>query len=434
MCEKDIITMNVRELRRLRVIGEAIKKHITQRESASIIGLSERQMRRLVKRVRTEGEAGVIHRLRGKPSNRRIPQQIKEEVVRLYREKYPDFGPTLANEKLFEIDKIKIGTSTLRNWLTEEGLWEKRRKRRKHRRWRERKGCFGEMVQVDGSHHDWLEGRGPELVLMGYIDDATSTVFARFYEYEGTFPAMDSFRAYIRRYGIPQSLYLDKHTTYKSTRKLTIEEELEGIRQPKSQFERALDELGVEVIHCHSPQAKGRVERLFGTFQDRVIKEMRLRGISSKEEANAFLEKYLPVYNRRFSVRAAREVNLHRKPKGIDIRRILAIRTNRALRGDFTIVHNKQLYQIENTPPHTRAKRVVVEERVDGRMYITYNGLKLKYRKIDARPSKPRERKLPKRRKTYIPPRDHPWRRPSRTLLRSRYQQGEKEACLVSTK
>jgi len=191
----------------------------------------------------------------------------------------------------------------------------------------------------------------------------------------------------------------------------------------------------VEVIHANSPQAKGRIERLFGTFQDRLIKEMRLRGIKSKEEANTFLEEYLPLYNQRFSVSPAREVDLHhRKPRRIELDRILSIRTKRALRRDFTIVHNRQLYQIENTPPHTRVKSVVVEERTDGRMYITYNGLKLKYRKIDTRPSKPKEQKLPKRRKTYIPPPDHPWRRSNRTIFRTRYHQAEKEPCPVSTK
>jgi hypothetical protein len=435
MRDKDLIAMNGRELRRLKVIEEAIKKRITQRESASMVGLSERQVRRIVKRVRAEGEVGVTHRLRGKPSNRRIPRQVREKVIRLYRRDYVGFGPTLAKEKLLERDGIRISKETLRKWLIEEHLWQQRRKRRRHRRWRERKGCFGEMVQVDGSHHDWLEGRGPELVLMAYIDDATSAVFGRFYEYEGTFPAMDSFRAYIGCYGVPQSLYLDKHTTYKSTGKLTIEEELEGIGEPKSQFERALGELGVEVIHANSPQAKGRIERLFGTFQDRLIKEMRLRGIKSKEEANTFLEGYLPLYNRRFSVSPARGVDLHRrKPRSTELDRILSIRTKRALRRDFTIVHNRQLYQVENTPPHTRAKSVVVEERTDGRMYITYNGLKLKYRKIDTRPSKAKEQKLHKRRKTYIPPPDHPWRRSNSTIFRNRHHQAEEEPCLVSTK
>ncbi|MCH7760181.1 hypothetical protein IIA15_02090 [candidate division TA06 bacterium] len=293
---------------------------------------------------------------------------------------------------------------------------------------------WGEMVQM-GRIGDWLEGRGPELVLMGYIDDATNRVFARFYEYEGTFPAMDSFRAYIKRYGIPQSVYLDKHTTYKSTRRLTLEEELQGICETKSQFERALDELGVEIIHADSPQAKGRIERLFGTLQDRLIKEMRLAGIQSKEEANRFLKEYLPTYNQRFSLVPAKDVNLHRKiPKGTNLLRILSIKTKRGLRNDFTILYNKQLYQIETTLPHTRIKSVVVEERLDGTMHIIYNNLRLKYRKIDVRPLKWNEQKPRKPRKMYIPPKDHPWRRFKTSSSKDRYYEGEKALSLVHTK
>ncbi|MCH7761787.1 helix-turn-helix domain-containing protein, partial [candidate division TA06 bacterium] len=229
MSPKDIITMSGKELRRLKVIEKVIERGIRQREAASILSLSERQVRRIVKRVRKEGEREIIHRLRSKASNRRFSTNVKGKAIRRYQEKYIGFGPTLAQEKLLERDNIRISKETLRKWLIEEHLWERHRKRNVHRRWRERKACLGEMVQMDGSHHDWLEGRGPQLVLMGYIDDATNRVFARFYEYEGTFPAMDSFRAYIKRYGIPQSVYLDKHTTYKSTRRLTLEEEFQGI-------------------------------------------------------------------------------------------------------------------------------------------------------------------------------------------------------------
>lgn len=262
MEEKDIFKMSKKEWARLRVVEKIVEKQMTQGKAASILGLSERQLKRIVKRVRKEGMGGITHRLRNKPSLRKIPEQLKKEVISLYQETYSDFGPTLFQEKLLERDKIKIGKETLRKWLIEEGLWKRNRKSREHRHWRERKAYPGEMVQMDGSHHDWLEGRGHELVLMAYIDDAVSTVFARFYDYEGTVPAMDSFKGYIEQYGIPQSLYLDKHTTYKSNAKLTIDEELEGKREPKSQFERALDELEVEVIHANSPQAKGRMEAI----------------------------------------------------------------------------------------------------------------------------------------------------------------------------
>ncbi len=279
MAGKDIIKMSIKELKRLKIIQEAIDRHITQKTASSIIGITERQIRRITKAVRDEGEKGIIHKSRGMASNRRIPDKIRSKVLMLYKKKYPDFGPTLACEKFSEIDDINISTESLRKWLIEAGIWKRRRKRTRHRQWRQRKECFGQMVQMDGSHHDWLEGRGPELVLMGYIDDATSNTFARFYDYEGTIPALDSFKRYIKKYGIPQSVYLDRHTTYKSTKKFTGEEELEGLARAKSQFERALSELGVEVIHAYSPQAKGRIERLFGVLQDRLIKEMRLRGI-----------------------------------------------------------------------------------------------------------------------------------------------------------
>jgi len=285
MAEKDIIEMSLREVKRLKVIQAAIDRQVTQKAVACMVGLSERQVRRLVRVVREDGDKGIIHKSRGRFSNRRIPDKVKERVLKLYERSYGDFGPTLATEKLTEIDGIEISDETLRKWLLEAGLWRKRRKRSSHRQWRQRKECFGEMVQLDGSHHDWLEGRGPGLVLLAYIDDATNNVFARFYDYEGTIPAMDSFKRYARRYGLPLSIYLDRHTTYKSTKKLSEWEELEEI-EPLSQFERALEELGVEVIHAHSPQAKGRVERLFGTLQDRLIKEMRLRGINTKESAN----------------------------------------------------------------------------------------------------------------------------------------------------
>ena len=210
MEEKDIITMSKREWKRARVIEEVIEKRITQREAASKIDLSERQVRRVVRRVRNEGIDGIKHHLRGKSSIKKIPEQLKDRVIALYRQRYLGFGPTLAQEKLLEIDGIQISRETLRKQLVKEGLWERRHKRTKHRRWRERKDCPGEMVQMDGSHHDWLEGRGTKLVIMAYIDDATSIAYARFYDYEGTIPAMDSFKGYIGQYGIPQSLYLDK--------------------------------------------------------------------------------------------------------------------------------------------------------------------------------------------------------------------------------
>lgn len=408
MARKDIVMLSLKELKRLKVIQNVINKRITQVTAAAIIGLSERQIGRLTKAVRKEGDRGIAHKSRGKTSNRKIAEEVKEKVLRLYGDKYQDFGPTLANEKLEE-DGIRISEETLRIWLIKEGLWKQKQKRKTHRQWRERKECFGEMVQMDGSHHDWLEGRGPKLVLMAYIDDATSHVFARFYDYEGTMPAMDSFRLYTEENGLPQSLYADKHSTYKSQRKLTIEEELEGVEEPLSQFGRALDDLGVEMIHAHSPQAKGRVERLFATFQDRVIKEMRLKGIKTKEEANEFLKSYLPEYNKRFSKQPANETDVHvRPPEELDLSNYLCIKTERTMRKDNTISHESKLYQIEE---RVNTRKVVIEEHMDGTTRITGKGLLLRYKEIEERPKKEEKEKTLKPRKCYIPPKDHPWRR-----------------------
>lgn len=410
MAGEDIIRMSLREVKRLKALHEVLKGHISQKSAALMVDLSERQVRRLVRSVREEGDIGVIHKSRGRRSNRKKPEKMRSKVLSLYGRRYRGFGPTLAAEKLLEREGIQVSDETLRQWLMETGLWEKRRKRRGHRRWRERKTCLGEMVQMDGSHHDWLEGRGPELVLMGYIDDATNRVYGRFYDYEGTFPAMDSFKRYIAKYGLPLSVYLDRHSTYKSNGKLTIEEELEGLEEPMSQFERALKELGVEVIHAYSPQAKGRVERLFGTLQDRLVKEMRLANIKTKEEANEFLQGYLPVYNRKFQVCAAHETDVHvRLPRSVDLNRYLCVKAERTVRNDNTISHNGRLYQIERS---VKTKKVMVEERVDGTKRLMSKDVALVYREIPCRPERlPKPTVLrPKTRKPYTPPKDHPWR------------------------
>lgn len=415
---KDIITMSVEELKRLNIIHKLEEKQINQQKASELLELCVRQVRRILNRVIEEGDTGVIHKSRGRESNRKLLESLKRKALSLYKRKYPDFGPTLANEKLEEIDKIKISTQTLRNWLIEEGLWEEKRKGKKHLKWRERKEYFGEMLQMDGSHHDWFEGRGPESVLMLYIDDATSNVDAGFYDYEGTFPAMDSFKSYTVQYGIPQSLYLDMHTTYKSTAKPTIEEELNN-QKPMSQFERAMKELGVKVIHALSPQAKGRVERVFRTFQDRVIKEMRLKGISSNGQGNEFLKGYLPEYNRKFGFKPMKEENLHRPiSKGKDMEDILCIKTKRALGKDYTVTHDKKLYQILDK---ARTNHVMVEERLDGSILIKHNGKNLRLLEITTKPVK-ESQKIPcvyKSKKKYVPPKDHPWRKYSTSTQQS---------------
>lgn len=407
MAGEDIIAMTQGELKRLHVIRKALDKLITQAEAAGIIGICLRQAQRIVKAVKVEGDKGVIHKSRGQLSNRALPNKIKDKALKLYKEKYHDFGPTLGSEKLFEIDKIKLNDETLRLWLLQAGIAYKKRKKRPHRQWRERKHSFGEMVQMDGSHHDWFESRCPACVLMGYIDDATGRPFARFYPYEGTLPAMDSFKRYVAKYGVPASVYLDKHPTYKSTKKQTIEEELNNA-EPLSQFSRAVKELGVDVIYANSPQAKGRIERLFNSFQNRLIKEMRLRGIKSTKEGNMFLKHYLPAYARRFAVQPANDTDLHRPlSQRVDLDAVFCVKTMRVLRNDFTVAYNGKLYQVKDNP---NAEKVTIEERANGSMHITYRDSNLKFKEITTRPKKQeKEPQVPK--EPYIPPRTAAWRR-----------------------
>jgi transposase-like protein len=418
MAEEDMIIMSQKESNRLYVIRQTIDKAITQNQAAEMLGITERQVRRIARNVKMSGNIGICHKSRGKRSHNRITEKIKDKAVTLCRERYKDFGPTHASEKLLLVHKIKVSDETLRGWFQDRHVPYKSRKKRPHRQWRERKAHRGEMVQMDGSHHDWFEGRGPWCVLMGYVDDATGTVYARLYEYEGTLPAMDSFKRYIRHYGLPQSVYLDRHSTYKVTAKQSIEEELNDI-QPMSNFEKSLAALEVNVIHAYSPQAKGRVERLFGTFQDRVVKEMRLAGVTNIAEGNTFLDGYLPEYNATYAKEAAQQSDFHRpivNKRALDT--ILSIKTDRSLRNDFTIAHNKKLYQIKS---NVRAKKVTVEERTDGTMRIVHNGQQLKYKEIVARPLRI-EKSVEKLRgiREWKPSDSHPWKNPAKAMVKER--------------
>jgi hypothetical protein len=408
MVGEDRVMMSGKELRRVHVIRQVLEKQLTQGEAAVCLGLSDRQIRRLSKRVEQEGDQGLVHRRRGKPSNRRIAEPAKAKMLRLYEMHYGDFGPTLAAEKLAERHGLSVSDETLRGWLQAKGVTHFQRRKRPHRAWRARKAHVGELVQLDGSHHDWFEGRGPRCVLMAYIDDASSRVFARFYDYEGTIPALDSFQRYIRQHGIPLAVYADKHTTYRSPAEPTVEEQLAGTK-PKSQFGQALSGLGVELIAAHSPQAKGRVERLFQTFQDRVSKEMRLARVATIEAANQFLAAYLPRYNQQFAVPPAQAADLHRPtPTDRTLETYLCIKTRRCLRKDFTIAHQGKLYQIHDT---IRATHVQVEQRIDGTMRLTHHGRALGFHAIAARPGPAaKATPRPRSRRAVTPRPDHPWR------------------------
>jgi hypothetical protein len=410
MTERDMITMSQKELRRLHVVRKVIDKELKQKQAAGVLKLSIRQTRRIIIRIRSQGDQGILHRSRGRASHNAWDEKEKLKIKDLCEKRYAGFGPTLLSEKLFEHEKISISDETLRAWLMGWGFWRRRLKKSWHRHWRERKNHRGEMIQMDGSHHDWLEGRGPKIVLMGYVDDANNELFGRFYDYEGTIPALDSFKRYIRRYGMPQSVYLDKHSTYKSQAKPSVEDDLKG-QQPLSQFERALKELGVDVIHAHSPQAKGRVERVFRTLQDRLVKELRLKNAATKDEANSILEGYLPVFNQRFRQAPAAHADLHRRwMQGKRLDDILCIKTYHPVRNDHTLVHQQKLYQVLEK---TTAKEARIEEKVDGRLCIKVADRTLRYRLIKQRPDpvKPPKLKGVRMRKRYVPPYDRGWRR-----------------------
>ena len=404
---EDRIEMSQEEIKRAHVLRKRVEGHLKQREAAQALEISVRQVRRLEEKLEEEGEKGLIHGLRGKVSERRISEKTRAKVLRIYRKDYYDFGPTFACEKLLERNGIQLSDETLRQWLIAEDLWKVTKKKR-YRRWRERRGCMGEMVQMDGSHHGWLEDRGPKMVLMGYIDDATSRKSGQFYEYEGTLPAMESLKRYIRKYGIPMSVYLDRHTTYTGGYgKRTVEQELKN-ELNLSQFERACKKLGIQVIHAHSAPAKGRVERSFKTDQDRLVKEMRLAGIRTLEEANQFLSGYWPRHNQRFAVKASESRDMHRSiPQGLDLDSILCIRIERAMKNDFTIQHEGKLYQILDK---NAGKKIILEEHTNGKKRMSYQGRNLAFKAIASKPIQEKRPRIDS--PASIPAADHPWRKP----------------------
>ncbi len=424
---KDIIAMSLREVDRLKIIQSVIGKDLTQVKAAEVLGITDRHIRRLVKRVREEGAKGIVHRSRGGASPHRMLKEVEERIAGVVEEKYMGFGPTLASEKLLERDGILVSKEKLRQIMMVHGLWQRERRRREVHPWRERKDYFGEMVQMDGSHHDWLEGRGSRLVLMGYVDDACNNFFGRFYGYEGIYPASDSLERYISLYGLPRSLYLDKHSTYKTTREPSLDELLRGERA-QTQFERACKELGIEVIHALSPQAKGRIERTFGILQDRLVKEMRLAGVRTEDQANGFLEKFLPRFNQRFVKVAKKEGDLHRPlPKGINLREIFCIKVTRTINNGYIVKWKGRQLLIESVSMAVRRRKVEIREHFDGEITIKFNGRYLKYREIiEPKPAAREKVKKPvdepkKRKGKYIPPADHPWKRHNPSLHHNCY-------------
>jgi len=383
----EFLRMSIVERQRAGWMSRVERGELGLKKASELMGLSYRQAKRIWRRYREGGDAGLTHRLRGQASGRARSAAFKKKALARYVEGYRDFGPTLAAEHL-GAEGIVVAAETLRRWLLGEGLWQRKRKRQKHRQWRQRKEHAGELVQMDGSHHDWFEGRREKAVLMVMVDDASSRVMARFSEQETTVAAYAVFAEYVRRYGRPVALYVDRDSIYRTEREPELAEQLRG-QQPLTQFARAMQALEVQLVFAYSPQAKGRVERNHGTLQDRLIKEMRLAGIKSLEKANQFLEeRFLPAYNARFMVRPAAPADLHRPVGMAPLQEALSWEESRLVRQDWTVLWNNRWLQLsaDNAPLELAGRQVIVREKLDGQLEILRGARKLPFKELPARP------------------------------------------------
>lgn len=374
------LPMGNKELIRGKLLEMVKARTLSLKEAALRMKVSYRQAKRIRVQYRLRGDAGLIHGNTGRPSNRRLDATVRERVLAEYRKKYDGCGPTFASEKLAEHEGIHIHRETLRRLLISEGLLKRQRRRNLYRSRRARRECFGEMVQFDGSHHDWFEGRRGGCCLMNMIDDATGRVWAFFCEEETTEAAMRLLWGWIERFGIPQAVYCDRKNAFVTYREPSVEEQLAGI-EPETHFERACRLLGIEVIQAYSPQAKGRVERNHAVHQDRLVKELRLRGISTMEEANAFLVgTYLPAINAKFAKPAADPRDAHVPLTGkIDLRDIFCFEVKRVLSRDFIIQFEQTFYQVsaKNRKKPAPGNKVTVRKWLDGSLYFIWNNKKL---------------------------------------------------------
>jgi len=368
--------MSQKDRDRLKVLHEVEKGQLTQKQAGVQLKLSERWVRDLVKCLGKEGDGGILHRLRGRASKRRIAEAVREKAVRLVKREYRDFGPTLATEYLAEKHQVKISRETLRKLLMEAGVWK-----RKRRRVEEvhvcgvRRACWGELVQWDSSDHDWLEGRGSRLWLVAMIDDATSRALARFAEHDTTEENFRLLWKYLERWGRPVEFYTDKDSMFTVNRPLR-EAKDEAWPEALTQIGRALGELRIGWVPAHSPQAKGRVERFFGTAQDRLVKGLRKAGVQTLEEANHYLKlEYLPQWSSRFTIEAANPTDAHR-PLGAehDLAAILSHVEDRVVANDYTIRHDKKIYQIARSEIRSglRGATVRVEDRLDQSVWVRF--------------------------------------------------------------
>jgi transposase len=420
------ITMTTVQLQRFEVLSQLNSGTINGTEASEKLGLSVRHIRRLKKKVQKKGAQGLLHGNRGKTSARKMQKKARDKVLKLMQGTYKDFGPTFAAEKLAERDEVTVSREWLRSFMIEEKLWvpSKCGEKATHRAWRPRMDLEGAMEQFDGSYHHWLTLLDEELCLLLSIDDATGKIKkARFEKNEGVVAVFTFWRNYAMHGGkLPKRLYVDKFSTYKVNHKNAVDDS--GMI---TQFERALGEVGVELICAHSPQAKGRVERVFGTLQDRLVKEMTLAGVKTTVEANAFLQTYIPKFNAQFSVRAGKEGDAYvTVPSTTDLDQVFSSQEDRRVGNDFTVRFENDWYQIEKEQSSTVLRRdlVVVEKRLDGsiRMNLIRRNAYLNIRKLPMRPMRVR---LPQMiaatiRHGHVPSPTHPWKQYRSTTAVSR--------------
>lgn len=422
MEENQLITMTIKETRRYEIIKDLIAKKIDGTEASKQLNLSIRQTKRLKASVKKLKIKGIIHGNRGKKGNRKIDKAIVLKAKKLLREKYHDFNPLLAQEHLRDDDKIEASKETVRTWMTDEKLWKpKSRSDTKKFVWRERKDNFGEMEQFDGSYHNWFEGRnekeiGLEQCLLLSVDDATGAITdAVFEDNEGVEAVFRFWKDYFKTKGRPLAIYLDKFSTYKVNHKNAVDN-----KELMTQFERAMKQSNVRVIHANTPQAKGRVEKMNGTLQRRLVKELRLNNINTIANANKFLKKvFIPKFNRQFAVVAKKKADLHYKldEKRIsELDRIFSIQSERTINNDYTVRFKCNYYQLDKIQPTTVCKRdkVIIEEHLNGELKIVVRNKNLSYVKLPERPRREIDIRLAaltnREPISWKPPINHPWR------------------------
>jgi transposase len=413
-----LLTMSKKELNRLEVMQRLDEKRLMQKEAAEMLGVSERQIRRLLRRYRQAGASGLVSQRRGKASNHQLSVEIKQKGLDLLQGKYHGFGPTLACEKLVEVEGLKLSVESVRQMMISAELWKPKKARQVvTHQMRERRACFGELVQIDGSPHDWFEGRAARCVLLVLIDDASGKLLGlRFVDQESFQSYVQVVKPYLERNGKPVAFYSDKHSIFR----INIPNKSKG--DNLTQFGRAMKELDIEIICANTPQAKGRVERANQTLQDRLVKEMHLLGISSMEQGNAYLPEFTADFNRRFAVPARSQNDAHR-PLNIqdNLEYILTWQESRILSKNLTLQFNKVVYQIQTKRPiyALRNAQVTICENIQGFVIILYQGKELAYtifhkqeHQSEIVETKNVDLALQNQRKAHKLPPDHPWRYP----------------------